>query len=207
MLVNAIWDLDGTLYDTYPVMMAALHDVLQEAGLTIAPAALLREAKETSVFAIAGRVAPALGTTRDQLLATYHDREKQRLLEAEPYPETAAVLQAIIKAGGNNLLMTHRDDSAWALLAKDDLRELFLGGVTARLQLPRKPDPAAINYLLARHQLNPVVTAMIGDRRLDVLAGQRAGVQTIYFNVDGLNDAPMATYQVEHLHEIPAFFQ
>ena len=77
----------------------------------------------------------------------------------------------------------------------------------ADLKLPRKPAPDAIQYLLRRFQLNPAVTAMIGDRSLDVDAGINADVKTIYFNVDGLNAAPQADYQVNHLIEIPPLFR
>ncbi|WP_368280429.1 HAD hydrolase-like protein, partial [Lacticaseibacillus paracasei] len=64
------------------------------------------------------------------------------------------------------------------------------------------PAPDSIQYLLKRFQLNPAVTAMIGDRSLDVDAGINAGVKTIYFNVDGLNAAPQADFQVDHLEAV-----
>ncbi|WP_263849364.1 HAD hydrolase-like protein [Lacticaseibacillus saniviri] len=77
--------------------------------------------------------------------------------------------------------MTHRDKSAWTLLDRDGFADWFLGGVTTELHLKRKPDPEAINYLLMRYQLNPEVTVMVGDRRLDIVAGQNAHVHTAYF--------------------------
>ena len=92
-------------------------------------------------------------------------------------------------------------------MAKDHAADLFLGGVDADLDLPRKPAPDSIQYLLKRFQLNPAVTAMIGDRSLDVDAGINAGVKTIYFNVDSLNAAPQADFQVDHLEEIPPLFR
>lgn len=207
MLVNAIWDFDGTLFDTYPGMLAALVKTLHDYGEpNVDEAALLKTIKRGSIAETATQLAPPLGVTPEQLLAHFHALESQQVKRAQPYPEAPGVLRAIQRAGGFNLLMTHRDHSAWALLRQAGLKDLFLDGVTADLGLPRKPAPDAILHLLRAHQLNPARTAMIGDRKLDVIAGHNAGVQGIYFNVDGLNDAPMADLQVDHLTELlPAF--
>ncbi|WP_203632082.1 HAD hydrolase-like protein [Lacticaseibacillus suibinensis] len=206
MLVNAIWDLDGTLYDTYPEMLKALVATLEHHGATVDASALLTQIKRGSIKATVGEMAPKLGVAAETLLAEYHALEAQTVMTAQPYPQAAAVVKAIQAAGGNNLLMTHRDNSAWALLHQAGLDEAFIGGVTAAMTFPRKPDPAAIKYLVKVHQLNPQRTAMIGDRKLDVIAGQRAGVKGVYFNVDCLNDAPMADVQIEQLNELLPLF-
>ncbi|WP_254556512.1 HAD-IA family hydrolase, partial [Salmonella enterica] len=46
----------------------------------------------------------------------------------------------------------------------------------------RKPAPESINYLLNKYKLNPKKTVMIGDRPLDIEAGNAAGISTIYFD-------------------------
>ncbi|WP_179395500.1 HAD hydrolase-like protein [Lacticaseibacillus absianus] len=206
MLVNAIWDLDGTLFDTYPEMVTALHAVLTAQGVTISQAALLVAIKRESIQTTVTNYAQQLGVPIQGLLEAYHALERQTVMTARPYPEARMVLEAVKAAGGHNLLMTHRDRSAWALLQQAGLRDLFLDGVTSELALPRKPRPDAINYLLHQDQLNPARTAMIGDRKLDVIAGQAAGVTGVYFNVDGLNDAPMADVSIDHLRELVPLF-
>ncbi|KRN22206.1 HAD family hydrolase [Lacticaseibacillus camelliae] len=207
MLVNAIWDLDGTLFDTYPEMLAALVKTLHYYGqVTVDEGALLKTVKRGSITATLTQLAPQLDTTPERILSHFHTLERQQVMIAQPYPEVPGVLHAIHDAGGLNLLMTHRDHSAWALLRQAGLKDLFLDGVTSDLGLPRKPAPDAVLHLVAAHQLNPERTAMIGDRKLDVIAGQNAGVKGVYFNVDGLNDAPMADVQVDHLTELLPLF-
>ncbi|WP_225047137.1 HAD hydrolase-like protein [Lacticaseibacillus kribbianus] len=206
MLTNAIWDLDGTLYDTYPSILSALHETLTKHGVTVDPTALLVTTKKTSVHAVIEDYARQLGWDAKAIFAEYHDVEVKRVLSCQPYPEARATLEAVVAASGRNFLMTHRDDSAWTLLQNSGLRDLFTGGVTSTAKLARKPKPDAVLYIVDRWQLDPAVTAMIGDRSLDIVAGQAAGVQGIYFDVDGLADAPMADHHVDHLHEIPALF-
>ncbi|WP_461223725.1 HAD-IA family hydrolase [Lacticaseibacillus suihuaensis] len=206
MLTDAIWDLDGTLYDTYPSILSALHETLTKHGVTVDPAALLITTKKTSVHAVIEDYAAQRGWDAAAIFAEYHDVEVQRVLACKPYPEAQATLEAVVAKGGRNFLMTHRDNSAWQLLANSGLRDLFAGGVTSEMHLARKPKPDAVLYILDRWQLPATTTAMIGDRKLDIIAGQAAGVAGIYFDVDGLGDAPMAEYHVDHLHEIPSLF-
>ena len=207
MLVNAIWDFDGTLYDSYSGMMKALAALVTANGGQIEPKTLYRQVKETSIKQFLTGFGQQVGRSVADLEADYHQRARAYLQDIQPYPEALTVLKAIKAQGGHNLLLTHRDRSAWEILAHDQADTLFLGGVDADLKLPRKPAPDAIQYLLRRFQLNPAVTAMIGDRSLDVDAGINADVKTIYFNVDGLNAAPQADYQVNHLIEIPPLFR
>lgn len=49
MLVNDIWDFDGTLYDSYPGMMKALAALVTEYGGLIKHKTLVRQVKETYI--------------------------------------------------------------------------------------------------------------------------------------------------------------
>jgi len=203
---NAIWDFDGTLYDSYPGMLKALLEIFAQHGLTLNPEQTLVAIKRNSIRQLMTELAPKVGADATELEAAFHRQEAQYLPMAKPYPQTAQTLKAMADQGNQHLLMTHRDHTAWELLQRDGLAGYFLGGVDSELNLPRKPDPAAINYLMDRFQLNPAMTAMIGDRRLDVVAGQRAHVKGIYLNIDGLNDAPQADFVVNQLQAIPSLF-
>lgn len=200
MLKNVIWDLDGTLYDTYPGILTALIATLAKFGVSAERAALFTTIKHSSVRGELARIGKTIGVPYDTLWADYHDREVSGfVMQAQAYPDTARVLRGVVAAGGQNFLMTHRDDSAWALLRRDGLADLFKGGVTSAQHLARKPAPDAVLYILDTFGLQPASTAMIGDRQLDVVAGQAAGVAGIYFDIDGYHDAPMADATIQTL--------
>ncbi|KRM72713.1 HAD hydrolase-like protein [Lacticaseibacillus brantae] len=204
---NAIWDFDGTLYDTYPGMLQALLEVLRAHGVDLNADKTFETIKRGSIRDLLRELAPKTGLTLVDLEAAYHKQEAQYLLDAKPYPQAAAVLETMVAHGNRHFLLTHRDEAAWDMLARDGLKHLFEGGVDRSQDLPRKPDPAAINFLLHRYALRPDETGMIGDRKLDVLAGQAAHVQGIYLNIDGFNDAPTADAIVAQLSDIPALFR
>ena len=203
MLKDFIWDFDGTLYDTYPVMTQALLTALHQFNIRdIDKAALYRDLKIHSVRSAVQDFADQYQLSANELTATYHQIEHQNQQAPKPYPGAKAVLEAVIAHGGRNFLDTHRDRTVYDYLAQNGLADYFSGGVDASQDFPRKPDPSAINAIVQQYQLTPSTTAMVGDRRLDIDAGVNANVQTIYFNVDGYNDAPNATYQVEQLTDI-----
>ena len=52
--------------------------------------------------------------------------------------------------------------------------------------------------------MNPNETVMIGDRNMDILAGNAAGVKTIFFDEDQLLIDVPATYEVNELLAIRA---
>ena len=78
--------------------------------------------------------------------------------------------------------MTHRRrTSLHVLLDTHDLRPLFTHIITADDAFPRKPAPDALLHLLAIHAIMPSEALVIGDRDLDIRAGQAAGIPTCLF--------------------------
>ena len=76
------------------------------------------------------------------------------------------------------------------ILSKTEIKELFTEIVTADNGFKRKPDPESINYLKEKYQI--VSCLVIGDRPLDIEAGQAAGFSTYLFdNMENL---------MNHLH-------
>ncbi|RPI99911.1 MAG: HAD family hydrolase, partial [Chloroflexi bacterium] len=90
--------------------------------------------------------------------------------------------QRVLAAGGRNYIITHRGSaSLMALLDWYRVGGLFADFVTRDDGFPRKPDPAAFNAVIDRHGLCRDEVLVVGDRKLDVLAGQAAGVHTCLF--------------------------
>ncbi|WP_288762840.1 HAD hydrolase-like protein [uncultured Lacticaseibacillus sp.] len=203
--MDVIWDFDGTLFDTYPGMMAALRAVLAGYGDQRTTEELLVAAKQDSVRAILRDFAQTHpDTTLAGLDQAYHAKEHDTNLQPLPYPGARTALDAVVKAGGRNFLWTHRDDVAWRLLDRNDLRGLFAGGTTISMHFARKPNPESLLYLQREFGLSAHRTVVVGDRALDVAAGKAAGFATIYIDIDGLHAAPAATETVTALTEVPA---
>ena len=85
----------------------------------------------------------------------------------------------------------------------------FTEVVTALDGFPRKPDPAAILYLLEKYHLSPAASFYVGDRSLDVEAANNAGIGSILFldPSSPISATGHETYVVKDLLEIPALQQ
>jgi D-glycero-D-manno-heptose 1,7-bisphosphate phosphatase len=66
----------------------------------------------------------------------------------------------------------------------------------------RKPKPGMIISLLQKHRINPERAIFIGDSKKDVLAGQAAGVTTVFLRRPYNAGAVDAEFTVDSLREI-----
>lgn len=203
---NAIWDFDGTLYDTYPVMLEALLTVYARHQVPVQAEALYRLIKQQSIKVALRQLAQTTGVGFEMLDCQYHELEQQTQLTPQPYVGAAAIL-AKVSQRGQNFLLTHRDQAAQTYLAQQGLDQYFTEIVTSQQPFARKPAPDSLLYICEKYALKPAETVMIGDRALDVEAGINAGVQSVYFDVDHLPIMAQPTVAVHELSELLPLFE
>ncbi|GKQ42648.1 phosphoglycolate phosphatase [Companilactobacillus sp. RD055328] len=202
---NLIWDFDGNLYDTYPVMFKAYKEAMNIYGVNLSKDEITksyRHSKFNSLKSLIELNAEKYNFNADEFNQLYHKLELKEQIKPNYFEGADEVLKKVSENGYKNFLLTHRDKSAIDFLKQDNLDKYFTDYVTSEMDLKRKPDPEAINYLINKYDLNINDTYMIGDRSLDLLAGVNAGVKTIYFNVDSFDDKQYADYCVDNLLNI-----
>jgi HAD superfamily hydrolase (TIGR01509 family) len=179
---NAIWDVDGTLFDTYPAIARAFREALLELGADTPVdeiADLARESLGHCATTLAGR--HGLDVDRFEAAFARH-YERATPGDSPPFEGVRQVCELIRERGGQNVIVTHRGPAGTAeLLAEGGLAGCFSGSITRADGFARKPDPAAFNAIMERHGLDRAETMAIGDRAIDVAAGKAAGVLTCFF--------------------------
>ena len=179
-----IWDFDGTLFDTYPIIIGQMQTALAGFGHTIDPLELMEQLLHTVGFALeyCAEKFSIDYTQLDESYTALHE-ETALLSVALPMEAVESVLEAVVARGGKNLIFTHRDlASTKAYLEKYGLDRYFTDIVGADTPgFVWKPAPDAITYLLEAHGLNPQETAMVGDREIDLASGRAAGVRCIHY--------------------------
>jgi phosphoglycolate phosphatase-like HAD superfamily hydrolase len=182
MFRNIIWDVDGTLFDTYPAIAqsfkAALNDVGKDASLDWI-ARLARKSLDECVRTLAGTFeldARQLG----QVFGRHYGAVEP---EAQsPFPGVVAVCKYVCAMGGKNVIVTHRGRRRTAeLLAANHVSQYFAGCLARDDGYPKKPHPAVFEAALTLHNLRPGETMAVGDREIDILAGQAAGLFSCLF--------------------------
>ena len=186
---HLFWDFDGTLYNSYPQIIAALQRTMAEAGLPIPSPEEALPLLKHSVYHTVKHYADRYNKEVQPLLAAFRC---QHALETEfpPYNGLGNCLTKLADAGCRHYLYTHRDRLAIRLLERDGLWSLFTGAVTADDGFPHKPAPDALLYLLKHHSLDAAQCVMIGDRGIDIESGVNAGIAGAVFDPESLYFGP-----------------
>ena len=182
---HIIWDFDGALFDTYPAFGRAFAAALAELGYPTA-AEHAQALAQVSLSHCAATLAAVKGIETG-LVQEAFGRHYANVVPAEqpPFAGAACLCRTVVAAGGLNFIVTHRGrQSTWQLLEAYEIGPLFSEVITRDDPFPRKPAPDAFRHLLDRYQLEPATVLAIGDRDLDILAGQALGVQTCRFGAE-----------------------
>ena len=200
---NIIWDLDGTLFDTYPAILEAFSRTLDSFDIPVNDA-LIRGHARNSLTAYLNRVVENYGLEREVFMQRYMENYYSNPLDNQPpfdgVREVCAYIQSI---EGVNAIATHRSrESAQRLIDHFDLAEYFCEMASVEDGYPLKPDPAMMIHLMQSCQLVPPETMAVGDRILDVLAGKAAGLATcLYGGAEGFSEVDLVTHDYRELLE------
>jgi phosphoglycolate phosphatase len=193
----AVFDLDGTLADTAPDLVASLNAVLATENLPPLPLAKARD-----MIGAGGRVliergleAEGLEVTPARLEEMYHAflaHYAEHLVDrSELFPGVVEALDALERAGFALAVCTNKIEAHSVQL----LEVLGLGGrfaaVCGRDSFPfYKPDPRHLTLTIERAGGEPGRAVMVGDSRTDIATAKAAGVPVVAVTF-GYTDTPV----------------
>ena len=184
-MASYIWDLDGTLLDSYPVIVRAARQAAGDAGIRDPEEKVLEAVKRGTVFSYMQDVADRSGMTFEILREKYrtctHAMDGDIILMAG----AAEALERLAEGGAAHYVYTHRGTSSEPILARLGILRYFREVVTAAAGFPGKPSGAAVRYLLDKYSLRPEDTWYVGDRAIDVLCAKDAGIRAILLLPEG----------------------
>jgi len=192
---NYIWDLGGTLVDNYEASACAFVHALAEFKLRAKHDDVYKALRISTDQAVA-QFAPNI----PGFLPRYRELEAPHLDDPLLFPGAIKVLDGVIAAGGQNFLVSHRDNQVLEILKKAGIANKFTEVVTKNNGFARKPQPDAFNYLIDKYQLDRAATVTVGDRAIDIEAGIAAGINTVYF--DPPRTLPIATRSINALTDL-----
>ena len=170
-----IWDLGGTLLDNYETSTAAFVETLADAGIRASHDDVYKALKISTPYAIA-----QFASGIPQFLQTYKANEAIELAHPVLFEGASELLKKIIARGGRNFLISHRNDQVLEILDKTGISGYFTEVVTSNRSFKRKPNPESMLYLKDKYQIENGL--VIGDRPIDIEAGQTAGFATYLFD-------------------------
>ena len=183
-----IWDLDGTLFDSYDVIVESIDLALKEHGILMNVEQIHHYAIAFSIKALFAKASAKYGVSPEQLSASYSRISAGKYMQIEPMKGSLEILEKLKNAGVENYVFTHRGKTTVPVLDNLKMGSYFSEVVTSQSGFARKPDPEGILYLMRKYNLDPEHTWYVGDRSLDMDCAANAKITGILFLPPGAID-------------------
>ncbi|MCL2322421.1 MAG: HAD-IA family hydrolase [Oscillospiraceae bacterium] len=200
MYKHIIWDFDGTLFDTYPVMASVFQKKLIELNIDETVDEVMSYMKVSMTYAIDHYKEKY--NIDDEFINDYIIKsEEEEFKYCKPFDGIYYICKIIYNHGFKNYLYTHRDISSIDFLKKFDLYKYFSDFITYEDRFKRKPDPEALNFLIKKHNIDLKEALMIGDRDIDVLSAKNACIDSCFFS-DKTQRSTLSNYNIDKFHDL-----
>ncbi|MGA3310091.1 MAG: phosphoglycolate phosphatase [Xanthobacteraceae bacterium] len=204
-MLTIVFDLDGTLIDTAPDLIATVNHILAQQGLPQVPYHTARpligggaKGMIERALALEGRSCSTADVDRlyTAFVAHYaaHIADRSR-----PFPQLEAALDRLAEAGHRLAVCTNKLE--WLskrLLDTLQLAQRFAvicGQDTFGMQ---KPDPEIFRRTVIRAGGEPVRAIMVGDSATDIRTARAANVPVVAVDF-GYTDVPIATLRPDRI--------
>ena len=195
-----IWDLDGTLLDSYEAILAGIEETYRQFSLPYNKKEVRAFILKYSVQDLLVQVAEERGLDADRLNQVRAQSLAEKNAQVIFMPGAREVLVWANQQGIQQFVYTHKGDNALTILRDLGLDVYFTEILTSQSGFARKPSPEAATYLISKYHLKPDRTYYIGDRTLDIEFAQNSGIQSINF----LGTPVDCNHQISCLADIPS---
>ena len=198
-----IWDLDGTLLDSYEAILSGIEETFCQFSILYDKEKVRDFILKYSVQDLLEQVAEERNLDAKELNQVRSQSLAEKNAQVVLMLGAREVLAWADEAGILQFVYTHKGDNAYTILRDLGLESYFTEILTSQSGFSRKPSPEVATYLLDKYELNPRTTYYIGDRTLDVEFAQNSGIQSINF----LESSYEGNQRIQVLADIPRIFE
>ena len=195
-----IWDLDGTLLDSYDAILAGLEETYAYYQLPFDRASIkdyiLKHSVQDLLVAVAEEYQLDVTDLNQRRAESLAEKNAQVVL----MEGARDILSWAKDAGIQQFVYTHKGENALVILRDLGLESFFTEILTSQSGFARKPDPEAAMYLIEKYGLHPEKIYYIGDRSLDIDFARNSQIQSINF----LTSDYEGNHQMKTLRDIPS---
>lgn len=181
-ITNYIFDIDGTLIDTYEMYMPAMIEILEKHGYHIPEDQVEPLKKKT--FGITGadslRIVGVKEANIPGMVAEWNKLAFSREDQVTVFPGVVDTLTALAKRPDTHLaIATSKNKNGYAnhFANRYDWANLFDAVVTEDRTSKHKPDPEPILLAMKKLNASPESAVYVGDTINDLKAAHNAGIK------------------------------
>ncbi|MEO6364852.1 MAG: phosphoglycolate phosphatase [Luteimonas sp.] len=178
----ALFDLDGTLLDSAPDMLATVNAMRADRGAPPMPLSALRPHVSRGARAMAAAAFPAVDDAiRESWIPEFLDRYLLELgRHGKPFDHVETMLAAIEGSGSRWGIVTNKPEylarALMPLLGWETRCAVLVGGDTLAA---RKPDPLPLTHAAKLLGVAPAECVYVGDDERDIIAARAAGMPSV----------------------------
>lgn len=176
-----IWDLDGTLIDSYKVIVSSLFTLSNKYNLNHSKDEINKIVIQDSVTTYIELLSKHTNINTEQLLSEYRAFNDIHKDDIELVYNASETLKKIVESGALNFIYTHRGSSKNYLLDRLNIKQYFNEIITSENKFKRKPNSDAIRYLVDKYKLNKDYIFYVGDRNIDIDCAKDADIKAILY--------------------------
>ena len=198
--MNFIFDVDGTLIDSYDGINESVIEVLNNNGFKYSNTYIKKYILDFSVYDLFKKIEND-NVSFDKL---NNDFIKSRLNTQSNYsfmPYAKEVIKRLYDMGHKLFIYTHKSDYIEIIINDNDLNKYFTEIIHAKSKcFKRKPNSDSINYLVEKYKLNKNDTYYVGDRKIDIVCANNSNIKYIFYNEKDIDIN--YTYRINNLYDI-----
>lgn len=187
-ITSVVWDLDGTLLDSFGVFQEVLAEILPDHNLVLPSLEVLVNNYHGS---LADSINSVLGGLEsDKLNAIVQDfltaqNSHYEVIEHHIFPDALRLAERAHKRGLTQILVTNRDHegrllaSPRSIVERSALKSLIDITICGDDSEHRKPNPEVFGSLLEDGTIKPELTVVIGDQFVDGEFARNLGAKAI----------------------------
>ena len=181
MNIAFIWDLDGTLLDSYGVIVSSLQQIYLEKGVNIDKKEILYDVINESVSSFIKKMEERFGVPFEDLKDRYSYISGQEKDNIKAMKHAKEILEYLQSKNIKNYVFTHRGKTTETVLKNVGIFSYFDEIVNSLNNFKRKPDPEGLDYLINKYRLDRNNTYYVGDRPIDIASANNAHIKSIMF--------------------------
>jgi phosphoglycolate phosphatase len=177
-----VFDLDGTLVNSLADLADSTNYALKKNGFVTCPADRYRFFVGNGVpmlikRALGGQASPE---AEKAVLCDFNAYYNTHYADhTRPYDGNVELLEALRARGVKCAVLSNKPDNFVKIIVAEILPQFRFSWVQGKAEgFPKKPDPAALNFILHSLGVKKENTLYIGDSNVDIFTGKNAGVMT-----------------------------
>ncbi len=178
-----LFDLDGTLLDTLDDLTDSVNELLIQQGFPTRTPREIRSFLGNGARILLARSFPQQPSAAalDGYLTLYKAIYQRNMNnKTKPYPGVMETLAALHRAGVKMAVVSNKPDWACVDLCKKTFSGLIDLAVGDRPDIPKKPAPDAVHYVLDRLSCADNCRGLyVGDSEVDIRTAKNAGLSSV----------------------------